>query len=602
MDAESVDSIIEVREDVMVSPSSVGNPTCTRTAYFIKPCIKQCSPCHILPPTHYMLSGTLNSSKYNHSKLALDVRYNGWRHPYEEWKTWVQLMESKYEYLWVKAGIHQAIKASTYQIHKNHDLILGLARRWCSKTNTLVFPWGEATITLEDIKVCGDYSILGEPFCTPLATEDEKETEAELVATRRMFFRSKARRANHKPWMMHFMANNGSQVEHEAFLSFWLSRFVFPSDSRNSILKSVFPIAIHLARGTRIALAPAILASIYRDLTLLNSNIIAIDKNNFRVTLWAPFQLVQVWAMERFQALQPQPHVIEQSQPRMARWHTVKMPKIENMDLTLDCDGDRNCFLWRPYENSPSLRLYNEKDLWECDNPCIESELLSFVFCLRVSELVGMGCREQYLPHRVAMQFGMDQDIPGMVEPSHTGSLVNYYIWDRNLCKALCPCQCQPNVTFRYYNWWKQSNIDSSRMDDSRIAKNEWNETRRKSSFVNEMQSREVASPCIAQEKVFNLENRILKLEREVAILKLEREVAKLKAARLAPKFENIGAKTKPCISSRPAIQKVYIRRNKHGFELNLEAKFENSGAKAHNNTESLNSKWVQTRSRSFKE
>ncbi|OIV98905.1 hypothetical protein TanjilG_07340 [Lupinus angustifolius] len=293
MDAESVDSIIEVREDVMVSPSSVGNPTCTRTAYFIKPCIKQCSPCHILPPTHYMLSGTLNSSKYNHSKLALDVR---------------------------------------------------------------------------------------------------------------------------------------------------------------------------------------------------------------------------------------------------------------------------------------------------------------------VSELVGMGCREQYLPHRVAMQFGMDQDIPGMVEPSHTGSLVNYYIWDRNLCKALCPCQCQPNVTFRYYNWWKQSNIDSSRMDDSRIAKNEWNETRRKSSFVNEMQSREVASPCIAQEKVFNLENRILKLEREVAILKLEREVAKLKAARLAPKFENIGAKTKPCISSRPAIQKVYIRRNKHGFELNLEAKFENSGAKAHNNTESLNSKWVQTRSRSFKE
>ncbi|CAL0328620.1 unnamed protein product [Lupinus luteus] len=549
MDEESVDSIIEVREDVMFSP------------------------CHIFPPTNYMFSGTLNSSKYNHAKLALDVRYNGWKHPHEEWKTWVQLMEPKYEYLWVKAGIHQAIKASTCQIHRNHDLILGLARRWCSKTNTLVFPWGEATITLEDIKVCGGYSILGEPFWIPLETEDEKETEAELIATRKMFFRSKARRADHKPWMMHFMNNNGNQVEHEAFLSFWLSRFVFPSDSRNSILKSVFPIAIHLARGTRIALAPAILASIYRDLTLLNTNIVAIDKNNLRVTLWAPFQLVQVWALERFQALQPQPHVIEQSQPRMARWHTVKMPKIENMDLTLDCDGDRNSFLWQPYENSSSFRLCNEKDLWECDNPCRDSELLSFAFCLRVSELVGMGCREQYLPHRVAMQFGMDQDIPDMVEPCHTDSLVNYYIWDRNLCEALCPCQYQPNVTFRYYNWWKQSKIDSPGTKDGHIAKNGWNETRRKSSFANEMQLREVDSPCIAQEMVvFNLENRILKLEREVA---------KLKAARFSPKLENIGAKTKACVSSRPGIQKFYRRRNKHGFELDLEAKFENVGAKA---------------------
>ncbi|OIV98906.1 hypothetical protein TanjilG_07341 [Lupinus angustifolius] len=221
MDAESVDSIIEVREDVMVSPSSVGNPTCTRTAYFIKPCIEQYSPSHIHPPTQYMLSGTLNSSKYNHAKLALD----------------------------------------------------------------------------------------------------------------------------------------------------------------------------------------------------------------------------------------------------------------------------------------------------------------SFVFCLRVSELVGMGCREQYLPHRVAMQFGMDQDIPGMVEPCHTDSLVNYCSWDRNLCKALCPNQCQPNVTFRYYNWWKQSKIDSSGMEDGHIAKNEWNETRRKSSFVNEMQLRDVAGPCMVQEISFNLENRIWKLEREVA---------KLKAARFA--------------------------------------------------------------------
>lgn len=42
--------------------------------------------------------------------------------------------------------------------------------------------------------------------------------------------------------------------------------------SYNTILKSVFPIAIHLAHGNRIALAPAV---------------------------WAPFQMVQIWALER---------------------------------------------------------------------------------------------------------------------------------------------------------------------------------------------------------------------------------------------------------------------------------------------------------------
>jgi hypothetical protein len=31
---------------------------------------------------------------------------------------------------------------------------------------------------------------------------------------------------------------------------------------------------------------------------------------------------------------------------------------------------------------------------------------------LRVSELVGFDAIEQYLPHRVAMQFGMDHDVP----------------------------------------------------------------------------------------------------------------------------------------------------------------------------------------------
>lgn len=55
--------------------------------------------------------------------------------------------------------------------------------------------------------------------------------------------------------------NSGSTIKHEAFLAFWLSRFVFPH--------SPYLIAVLLAIGTRISIAPAILARIHRDLSLL---------------------------------------------------------------------------------------------------------------------------------------------------------------------------------------------------------------------------------------------------------------------------------------------------------------------------------------------
>ncbi|XP_061337340.1 protein MAIN-LIKE 2-like [Gastrolobium bilobum] len=430
----SPDTVIEVREELMVSPSSGGNPI-RRTAYFIKPCvssIKESARDFLLP--HSMFSGTATSNP--DSKLPPKVRYCGWRSPQEEWKTWVQQMQPKYEYLWIKAGIDKAIKASTYEIPRKDELILELVQRWCSKTNTFIFPWGEATITLEDMKVLGGYSVMGAPVSSPLETNQQKETEAELVAARRIFNSTKARKVPHKPWMMHFMKNE-SKVEHEAFLVLWLSRFVFPA-TRDAILKSVFPIAIHLARGSEIALAPAVLASIYRDLSLLKSNINSATRKCIgSLSLWSPFQLVQIWALERFLALQPHPHAIEQGQPRMARWHLIKMLKNNNLKLTLDSAGVRNGFLWRPYKNS------------SMDNE-------SFGRCLRVSELEGKGFVELYLPHRVAMQFGMDQDIPGMVARSNKDPWISYSrpIMDTNLSIELCASQ--PYVTSRYYDWWKQ--------------------------------------------------------------------------------------------------------------------------------------------------
>lgn len=135
--------------------------------------------------------------------------------------------------------------------------------------------------------------------------------------------------------------DSGSEIEHEAFLSLWLSRFVFPN-SNSVISRSVFPIAVKLARGTRIAHVPAVLAGIYIDLSFLKEKIVALslvdsweDENRkLEITIWSPFQLVQIWARERFKDLRSEPSLIMRGEPRFAQWHKLMM-EDENVRMVL---------------------------------------------------------------------------------------------------------------------------------------------------------------------------------------------------------------------------------------------------------------------------
>ena len=120
----------------------------------------------------------------------------------------------------------------------------------------------------------------------------------------------------------------------------WLSRFVFPTPAFDTISKLVFPIAIHLARGTGIALAPAVLASLYRDLSVIKNSIFCLDAKvcedgDFSLADWSPFQFIQIWAWERFPTLRENPNLIENGGPRLARWHEVKRVKVGDVGSAL---------------------------------------------------------------------------------------------------------------------------------------------------------------------------------------------------------------------------------------------------------------------------
>ncbi|PNY11397.1 serine/threonine-protein phosphatase, partial [Trifolium pratense] len=429
------DTMIEVREDFMLSPAGDSQPT-FRTAHFLNPIENS-----IKEPAFKCNPFSSSSSVFDPNQWPLEIHFNGWRYPQTKWVKWVDELKLKYESLWKKVGIFEAIMSTKCCIKKNQDLVYGVVEKWCCETNTFVFHFGEATITLEDIMVLGGYPVLGDPVFISLQDEEMREVEKKLIFARNELYKTKSGKPRPSIWMDIFIGK-GSEIEHEAFLATWL--------------------------GNPIALAPAVLASIYRDLTLFKKTIVDLskyptggDRFPVEITLQSPFYLVQIWVWERFKNLQPKPQTMltNHGDPLLFRWHKVKALKIDNVKLALDSASDD--FLWRPYVTCADKcgMFYPNDKIWAPFEKDLDKEMLSFVTCLRVSKLVGFESMEQYLPHRVAMQFGMDQDVPSYVPRLNE---TKFIAW-KNYCRPISdkklyfpPRLFEADVTMRYAKWWKQ--------------------------------------------------------------------------------------------------------------------------------------------------
>lgn len=366
---EGPEIIVEEREELMVPLTDDGRPT-QRSARFLRPSLGFSISQHP-PPKPLPLSYHLAHHEPVERPLRQQLVFTGWVDPHSKWKTWVHQMRSLHQSTWKKAGICEAVMSSTYKTRRNYDLFWGLAERWCPSTNSFVFPWGEATITLEDTMVLGGFSVVGEPVHKPLETTDELIMKMEEKI---MNLRAEAERGSkpfHREWVKRSIGKGG-ELEHVAFLLLWLSRYVFFASKNYSIMgRNLFCVAIYLSRGIRLALGPAVLASIYTDLSLLSETINTPSKDQSwmhgELTLQAPFCLVQVWAWERFPGLRPDPNPVNLGEPRIARW--LQRPKsltIRRVRMALDSAQDT--FQWRPYvtavKNCPLPKFYIEEEKW----------------------------------------------------------------------------------------------------------------------------------------------------------------------------------------------------------------------------------------------
>uniref|UniRef100_A0A803LYC8 Aminotransferase-like plant mobile domain-containing protein n=2 Tax=Chenopodium quinoa TaxID=63459 RepID=A0A803LYC8_CHEQI len=455
---EEENNMIVEREELMISSINGGLPT-FRKAHFLKPVSNPTNQPH---PDLSSLCLPLNP---NYIQLINKrVSFHGMLGPLKSWKSWVDNMEQAHQEIWKKVGIFEAIRASTYHIVKDNKLIIKLAERWCSETNTFFFPWGESTITLEDAMILGGFSVLGSSARSHSRIMEGGDILKELVVARKKINKSNSFHVSHSKWMSYFRGKGG-EIEHVAFVVLWLSRNVFTTNSYGRISPKVFSIAISLTRGTRIALAPAVLATIYSDLRLLNEKIVTCKCNGqddgSKLVVWAPFHLVQIWVWERFPTLGLKPSSLAHGQPRLARWQNVKKLKLGILRLILDSSTGDN-FLWRPYalhlKNWEFPKFYCDQEMWVSVKPEVDEQYLSFAKCLRTFVLVGVNCMEQYLPQRVAMQFGLDQDVPFCHPRPSVVTEVAWNSYDKPLDGLkfyLPPQSIEGGVTFQYYEWWR---------------------------------------------------------------------------------------------------------------------------------------------------
>ncbi|KAK4714884.1 hypothetical protein R3W88_020791 [Solanum pinnatisectum] len=420
--------IMEEREEVMVSSVDEEVKPIFRVAHFLKPTTKKLP---FLP------------SRLKISCSSLKVQFRGGFSYMKGWSKWVDELKPLHQQMWKKAGIFEGIIASTFKIYRHSDLILALAERWCLETNTFILPWGEATITLEDMVILGGFSVLGHSVLNQ--TKDSVDIEKALCEVHKDI-RARKTNVGHHAWMEHF-AGRGDHLEHVAFLTLWLSRYVLPARSCLFVDRALFPIAIYLSQGIPIALAPAVLASIYRDMSLLQQLIVSSAKNH------APSDSRCIEDKLNPNLRAPFSFIIYIGEPRVARWHKVK--KLNHVDPSSGIDYAAECFLWRPY----AVDIGRICGGWRKHG----REIMTFARLVRASELVGMDCVEQYNPHRVSMQFGFDQDVPGCV--NHASDHIPKIAWtnyNRPIkdVKLYIPSRfIESDVSRRYLEWWKNQNV-----------------------------------------------------------------------------------------------------------------------------------------------
>jgi len=136
-----------------------------------------------------------------------------------------------------------------------------LVRQWCSATHTFFISCGKITVTLEDVANQLLLPILGDmdPSDIELSSEEEA-VEAKLR-------KGMSGNAKLSHWVRAF-SKASDTVYHEAFIAFWLCKFIFGSHPHSAVKPLYFQLAIKISARVSLPLAPIFLGHLYVQLDI----------------------------------------------------------------------------------------------------------------------------------------------------------------------------------------------------------------------------------------------------------------------------------------------------------------------------------------------
>jgi len=204
----------------------------------------------------------------------------------EDYHCWLNKVEKSKGQFWKDIGIFDLIQLSRQGPKYHNEMIIAALHFWNPSTNSLHLKRGMLTPTLQDVPGLTGLKPIGQTF-DPYSHHSEMTIDFSRLAY-----------GNFIKDQHNTTSTNVTDKEHIAFLTYWLSMYIFCSRSIQ-FPKKFKTLAIQLHEGREICLSKLILGSLYEN---LNQAITSIKEYQLgsRLIIPGPIWLFQLWLLATF--------------------------------------------------------------------------------------------------------------------------------------------------------------------------------------------------------------------------------------------------------------------------------------------------------------
>jgi hypothetical protein len=188
---------------------------------------------------------------------------------------------------WETIGIADALSLSLSPLDKNKNLLKTICYFWSDALNYFLFGHSLMTPTLMDVVMITSLDI---------ASSSPSTYNLPEVPFR---FSSKSECTNWGAYLNQYVKIKGpvTEIEHTAFLNFWLEHFIFCGPSL-APTKNYLSLAYELAKGVTVGLSKLFLGEVYMYLHLTSLSLLSQKK----LKTGGPWWFTQLWAYLYFQS------------------------------------------------------------------------------------------------------------------------------------------------------------------------------------------------------------------------------------------------------------------------------------------------------------